>query len=62
MRVMGSVWSEVDVHLIGSGDREVEWKEVKWKLKFASLLFGSGIKQFDGESSTVKDVWCEMTR
>ena len=39
----------------------VEWKEVKWKLKFAILLFGSGIKQFDGESSTVKDVWCGMT-
>ena len=30
-------------------------------LKFASLLFGSGIKQFDGERSTVKDLWCGMT-
>ena len=33
----------------------MEWKEVQWKLKFVSLLFGNGIKQFDGESSSVKD-------
>ena len=42
------------------GDCEVEWKEVKCKLKFASLLFGSGVKQLDGERRTVADVWCGM--
>ena len=43
------------------GYSDVEWKEVKWMLKFASLLFGSGIRQFDGERSTMKDIRCGMT-
>ena len=38
------------------GDCEVEWKEVKWVLKFASVFFGRRIKQLDGERSIVKDV------
>ena len=37
------------------GDCEVEWKEVMWMLKFASLLFGRRIKQLDGERMTVKE-------
>ena len=39
----------------------VKWSGRKWKLKFASLLFGRGMKQFDGGRSTVKDVSCGMT-
>ena len=31
-------------------------EEVKWVLKFASLLFGSEMMQLDGERLIVKDV------
>ena len=37
------------------GDCDVEWKEVKLMLKVPSLLFGMGIKELDGEKSTVND-------
>ena len=38
------------------GDCDGEWKEVKWVLKFARVLFGRRIKQLDVERSIVKDV------
>ena len=38
------------------GDCEVEWKEVKRMVKFASLLFGMEIKAVDGERSKANDV------
>ena len=37
-------------------DCEVELKEVKWVLKFASLLFGREMMQLDGDRLIVKDV------